>query len=122
MLYVSQSREKGATPVLLTPVARNYPWNDGGLTNVHGDFPESVKIVAEEMDVHLIDLNQLSMESFSSKGIEYVTERYFMNIPPGKYEAYPEGMKDNTHFKVEGATEVARLVYEGLKEIYQEAE
>ena len=25
-LFVSQAREKGAIPIILTPVARNYPW------------------------------------------------------------------------------------------------
>lgn len=116
-LYVSQTREKGGIPILLTPVARNYPWVNNTLTNVHGDFPKSVKTVADEMDVLLIDLNQLSMDFFTSKGKEYVTERYFMNLPAGKYERHPDGLKDNTHFKSEGAVEVARLVYFGLKKI-----
>jgi lysophospholipase L1-like esterase len=31
-LYVNQTREKGAIPILLTPVNRNYPWKDGKLT------------------------------------------------------------------------------------------
>ncbi|MBN2181942.1 MAG: rhamnogalacturonan acetylesterase [Sedimentisphaerales bacterium] len=116
-LYVSQTREKGGIPILLTPVARNYLWKDGILTNVHGKFPDSVKMVVEEMDALLIDLNQLSMDSFTSKGKEYVNEKYFMNLPPGKFKSIPDGLKDNTHFQTEGAIEVARLVYSGLKEI-----
>ncbi|MBO9200549.1 MULTISPECIES: rhamnogalacturonan acetylesterase [Niastella] len=47
-LFVDQTREKGAIPVLLTPVARNYPWKDGKLSNVHGEYPEAVKTVADE--------------------------------------------------------------------------
>ena len=116
-LFINQTREKGATPILLTPVARNYPWKDGRLNNVHGDYPQAVKDVAKEMNVLLIDLNQLSMEAFSAKGQEYVSSQYFMNLPAGKYVAYPEGQKDNTHFQPEGATEVARLVFEGLKSL-----
>jgi len=116
-LYVSQTREKGGTPILLTPVARNYPWKNDSLSNIHGKFPESVKIVADEMNVQMIDLNQLSIDFFTSAGQEYVTWNYFMNIPEGKYEAYPEGVKDNTHFQMEGAIEVARLVYLGMKNL-----
>lgn len=116
-LFVNQTREKGGVPVLLTPVARNYPWKDGRLNNVHGDYPQAVKEVAKELNVLLIDLNELSMASFSQKGQEYVTTRYFMNLPAGKYVAYPEGQKDNTHFQPEGAAEVARLVWEGLKNV-----
>lgn len=116
-LYIQQAREKGALPILLTPVARNYPWKDGKLNNVHGEYPQAAKDVAKELNVPLIDLNHLSIESFSSKGQEYVTTHYFMNLSEGKYEAYPKGQKDNTHFQPEGATEVARLVFEGMKQI-----
>lgn len=55
------------------------------------------------------------MDAFSEKGKEYVTEHYFMNLPPGKYEAYPDGQSDNTHFQPEGARAVAGLVFEALK-------
>lgn len=116
-LFVNQAREKGGIPILLTPVARNYPWNEGRLSNVHGEYPQAVKEVAKELDVLLIDLNELSMSSFSQRGQEYVSTHYFMNLPAGKYVAYPEGQKDNTHFQPEGATEVARLVFEAMKRL-----
>ncbi|HUW92451.1 MAG TPA: glycosyl hydrolase family 28 protein [Bacteroidales bacterium] len=114
-LYVSQSREKGAIPVLITPVARNYPWEEGKLGNTHGDYPDAMRSVAEELDVYLIDLTSLSMEFFSSRDQEYVTETYFMNFPAGLYEGYPEGSKDNTHFQPAGAIAVANLVFKGMK-------
>ena len=116
-LFVQQTREKEATPILITPVARNYPWENNHLENVHGNYPGAMKEVASEMDVFLIDLNQLSMNSFSEKGREFVSKYYFMNLPAGIYEAYPEGQDDNTHFQPAGATEVARLVFEGMKNI-----
>ena len=40
-----------------------------------------------------------------------------MNLPKGVYEAYPNGLNDNTHFQPKGATEVARLVFEGMQEL-----
>ncbi|WP_280959754.1 GDSL-type esterase/lipase family protein [Anaerophaga thermohalophila] len=116
-LFVTQTRQKGGTPILLTPVARNYPWVDGHLENVHGDYPAAVKEVAREMNVKLIDLNQLSMDHFSKVGKEYVSKHYFMNLPAGKYMAYPEGQNDNTHFQPEGATAVAQLVFNALKNL-----
>jgi lysophospholipase L1-like esterase len=116
-LFISQAREKKAVPILLTPVARNYPWKNGKLTNVHGEYPQAMKDVAEEMGVPLIDLNDLSMQSFSAKGQEYVTTHYFMNFGEGLYQAYPKGQKDNTHFQPEGAKEVARLVFNALKQL-----
>lgn len=116
-LFVSQTREKGAIPIILTPVARNYPWKDGKLQNVHGEYDQAPKDVANELNVMVIDLNRKSMDYFTKKGEPYVTENYFMNFPAGKYEAYPEGQKDNTHFQTKGAIEVARLVFEGMKEL-----
>ena len=119
-LFVTQTRQKGAYPVILTPVARNYPWEDGRLQNVHGKYDQAAKDVAKELDVEIIDLNQRSMHHFSEKGKDYVTKNYFMNLPPGKYEAYPEGQEDNTHFQPEGARAVARLVFEGMQELKAE--
>lgn len=116
-LYVTQTRQKDAHPIILTPVARNYPWENGRLENVHGEYDQAAKDVAKEMDVLFIDLNQRSMDHFSEKGRDYVSEKYFMNLPAGVYEAYPEGQEDNTHFQPEGATAVARLVYEGMQEL-----
>lgn len=116
-LYVNQTRQKGAHPIILTPVARNYPWEDGELKNVHGEYYQAAMDVAEELDVKLIDLNQRSMDHFSHKGKEYVSKNYFMHLPAGKYEAYPEGQEDNTHFQPAGAKAVAQLVFDAMKEL-----
>lgn len=116
-LFVSQAREKGAIPIILTPVARNYPWEDGVLKDVHGEYDKAPKDVAVEMHVPLIDLNKASRDFFTKKGQEYVSKTYFMNLPAGMYEAYPKGQTDNTHFQTAGAKEVARLVFEGLQKI-----
>lgn len=116
-LFVSQARYKGALPIILTPVTRNYPWKDGKLQNGHGLYDQAAKDIAKELKVPLIDLNQKSMDFFTKKGEMYSSENYFMNLPAGKYEAYPEGKKDNSHFQTKGAVEVARLVFEGMKEL-----
>ena len=113
-LFVNQAREKGAVPILLTPVNRDYPWTDGKLSNVHGEYPDAVKQVAKELSVRFIDLTQLSIDFFTSKGQEYVASHYFMNFAAGLYEGYPSGGKDNTHFQPEGAVEVARLVFQAM--------
>ncbi|GAB3657970.1 rhamnogalacturonan acetylesterase [Echinicola sediminis] len=113
-LFISQTREKGAIPIVLTPVNRNYPWKDGELQNVHGAYYTAAVEVAEEQEALLIDLTKLSMEHFTSKGKDYVSVHYFMNFGPGLYEAYPEGSNDNTHFQPEGAKAVAQLVYKAM--------
>ncbi len=116
-LYVNQTREKGAIPILITPVNRNYPWKDGKLNNVHGEYPNAVKEVAKELNAKLIDLTQLSIDAFTAKGQAKVTSAYFMNFEKGVYPAYPEGQKDNTHFQKEGAIAVAQLVFNAMKKL-----
>lgn len=116
-LFINQTREKGATPIVMTPVARNYPWKDGKLTNVHGEYPQAAIDVAKELNVKVIDLNALSMEFFSGKGQDHVTNNYFMNFEAGLHQAYPNGQKDNTHFQVEGGKEVAKLVFNAMKKL-----
>ncbi|MBK0370203.1 rhamnogalacturonan acetylesterase [Flavobacterium agrisoli] len=120
-LFVTQTREKGATPIIVTPVARNYPWENGILNDTHGDYDKAPKEVAAEMNVSLIDLNKASRTFFTKKGKDFVTQNYFMNLPAGKYEAYPEGQKDNTHFQTAGAVEVARLVFEEMQKIQEKS-
>jgi len=116
-LYVSQTRQKGGIPVLMTPVNRNYPWEDGVLKSCHGEYPQAVKDVATEMNVLLIDLTQLSCDFFTKKGQNFVTANYFMNLPANTYQAYPDGQKDNTHFQPAGGKAVAQLVFDGLKKL-----
>ena len=116
-LYVNQTRQQGATPILITSVCRNYPWENDVLGNSHGDYPQAMREVAEELSVYLIDLTEISAQHFTKMSREYVTENYFMNLPAGKFEAYPDGLTDNTHFQPEGAREVARLVLKGLKNV-----
>ena len=116
-LYVNQSREKGAIPIVITPVSRNEPWKDGKLENLHGDYYTSAVEVSEELEVAMIDLTMRSMAFFEEKGEAYVTANYFMNMKPGQYPNYPDGKEDNTHFVTEGAKEVAKLVMDGMRSL-----
>ncbi|MDQ0969061.1 lysophospholipase L1-like esterase [Flavobacterium sp. W4I14] len=120
-MYVKETRAKGAVPILITPVTRNYPWKDGKLGSAHGEYPQAVKDVAKELNAPIIDLTSLSTTFFTIKGNEFVSKHYFMNLDSAKYEAYPKGQKDNTHFQPEGAKAVAQLVYNELKNINRKA-
>jgi lysophospholipase L1-like esterase len=116
-LFVGQTRAKGAIPILITPVNRNYPWKDGRLSNVHGEYPAAMKQVANELKVKLIDLTQLSIEAFTAKGQKEVTDNYFMNFEKGVFPAYPNGQKDNTHFQKAGAIAIAQLVFTAMQKL-----
>ena len=103
--FIRGAREKGATPVLLTPVARRW-FKDGKLDrNCHTDYPAAMKQVADEMGVTLLDITTVSLDWLESLGDE-ASKAYFM-ISTGK--------DDNTHTVARGARKVTELVCEAVK-------
>ena len=103
--FIRGAREKGATPVLLTPVARR--WFKGGKLdrNCHTDYPAAMKQVAEEMGVTLLDITTPTLDWIESIGDE-ASKAYFM-ISTGK--------DDNTHTVASGARKVTEIVCDALK-------
>ena len=61
----------------------------------------------------LIDLTAMSERLVDEMGQEAQT-RLYMNLPAGKYAAYPEGLKDNTHLQPMGAMVFGGLIARGL--------
>ena len=112
--YVKESREKGAQPILITPVMRRRFDEHGQFYDVHGDYPGVVREVAAQMQVPLIDLHQTSRDLFASLG-EEKTKEIFLWVEPGKYTRFPDGKQDNTHFSESGARQIAGLVVNGIK-------
>lgn len=117
--FVTESREKGATPILVTPVTRR-KFKDGKLIGGHGDYTVAVKEIAKDMNVLMIDLEAKSMDLVTSFGEEKSKEIY-MHLEPGVYELAPEGKTDNTHFSRYGAYKMAGLIVGGINELKLEA-
>ena len=60
--FIEGARAAGATPVLLTPVARRWFKADGLDRNCHTDYPDAMKQVAREKDVPLLDITTATLE------------------------------------------------------------
>lgn len=114
--YINAAREKGAHPVLLTPVERRKFDEAGRLVDTHGEYPAAMKQLAEEEDVPLIDLGAKTRQLLERLGPEE-SKRLFLWFEPGERENYPEGAQDDTHFSEYGAEQVARLALEGFREL-----
>lgn len=110
--FVVESRAKGASPVLFTPIVRRKFGTDGKLTDTHGDYPVAVKRVAQKLKVPLIDLQKLTGEWVSQLGDEHSKTMFLWTAPN---EKFPEGRKDDTHLSVTGASEVALLAATEIK-------
>lgn len=111
--FVTETREKKATPILLTPVSRRRFDQQGNTIPTHEAYSALVKEVARETGVTFIDLDQKSRELFQQFGPEH-SKLLFLQLQPGEHPNYPGGKNDNTHFNELGARLVAQLV---LKEI-----
>jgi lysophospholipase L1-like esterase len=114
--YVREAREKGAVPVLFTPIVRRNFNASGVLEDTHGAYPHVMREVAEELKVPLVDLQLMSEDRVLSLGPERSKELYLW-VNPGAVAMYPEGKQDNTHFTEKGAIVMAGLAVEGLKEL-----
>jgi large repetitive protein len=115
--YINGARQRGATPVLLTPVGRRDFNTITQEFNVSfGDYVNASKEVAEELNVALIDLSQLSVAYYNKIGLA-ATEDLFLYTNPGEYPYFPSGVNDNTHFKTYGAKVIAGLVAGAVKEL-----
>ncbi|MEK4274409.1 rhamnogalacturonan lyase family protein [Paenibacillus sp. FSL R7-0026] len=115
--YVNGAKQRGATPVLLTPVGRRDFNTVTQEFNV--SFPayvQAAKEVAEELGVPLIDLSKLSIAYYDKIG-NTATEKVFLYANPGEYPKYPNGINDNTHFSSHGAQKIAGLVAGAVKDM-----
>ncbi|WP_114855787.1 rhamnogalacturonan acetylesterase [Brachybacterium sp. YJGR34] len=116
---VEEVRDRGARPVLCTPVARRH-YEDGTLLHTHAQYPAAVIALAAQLDVPLLDLNTRTRALYAELG-EEGSRRLFTQLPAGVSPLYPEGIEDNTHFSVDGAITVAQIVAELLAPIAREA-
>ena len=112
--FVKEARAKGAHPVLITPVARR-KFTNGVLEDTHGEYPAVVRAVAAAMQVPLVDLQQSSQALLKQEG-EQGSVKMFRTTPPGHYKSLPQGVTDNTHFSVYGASKIAALVAKEIKD------
>ena len=92
--FVERARKAGATPVLITSMERK-----GGVDrDTLGDYPKTVRDVAREKSVALIDLHAMSKVFYRALGT---------NIG--------RAFQDGTHHNNYGSYELARCVVEGIK-------
>ncbi|MBE5962525.1 MAG: rhamnogalacturonan acetylesterase, partial [Lachnospiraceae bacterium] len=116
MKYVNTAREKGAIPVLITPLSRRLFNQDGTIKNSHTNYPNAMMALAEDEEIACIDLCSRSKELYERTG-EINSRRWFMYFREGRYSNYPEGKADNTHLSYEGAVAMDELVAKELRMI-----
>lgn len=113
--FIKETQEKGANPILLTPITRRYFSKNGKIRPTHSHYQFCME-VGKKHDIPFIDMDLITRNYFTAIGDKASALR-FMHIPPNTHPNYPFGVRDNTHTNHLGAREVAQLVLAELKKI-----
>nr|WP_315203919.1 rhamnogalacturonan acetylesterase [uncultured Flavobacterium sp.] len=114
--FVTETRAKGAIPILFSSIARRNFNEQGVLIGTHGEYPLEVRLVAQEYQVPFIDLEYFSEQLEQSYGVEKSKELHLF-FKAGEHPYYPEGKSDDTHLSRNGATEIATIAVRELKKL-----
>lgn len=114
--YIKLAEEKGAVPVLISPVARRKFDENGRIIDSHGSYDDAVEELAKETGVNFIDMTAKTERLYNIYGTEF-TKAF--------HAAYKDKTKgiDNTHYNAYGANMAAyQIAMElGMKyDFYQE--
>jgi lysophospholipase L1-like esterase len=112
--FVKEAREKGAIPILFSPIARRNFNEQGVLISKHETYPMEMRLVAQEFNVPFIDMEYLTESLEIAYGPEK-SKQLHLHFKPGEVPYYPEGKDDDTHLSIKGATEIAKLAVSQLK-------
>ena len=117
-IYIKTARDKGAYPVLITPLERRCFLEDGKHLGPgeHGDYVAGMKQAAEKNQVPLVDLYTMSRKALEEAG-EMESRKWYMYFDAGVYAVHPQESRDNTHLRHEGAVAFGAMIARGLTEL-----
>lgn len=115
---IDDTREKGATPILVSLTPRN-EWPDGKIERRDASYGKWYREVVEETGVEFVDLHNISADfldkKFSVKKLPKDKEKAKAKIAKLKEKAGKYFKKDHTHASKLGAQMNARSVAKGLR-------
>lgn len=113
--YVAEARDKKATPVLLTPMARRKFDSTGKIQGTHDVYAQIIREVAKEENVAMIDMDKKAQALYQQFGVEH-SKLLFLQLKPGEHPNHPDGKDDNTHFSELGARLLAQMVLQEIRQ------
>jgi rhamnogalacturonan acetylesterase len=101
--YIQGTREKGATPIVLSLIPRNI-WKGDKVGRASNDYGKWARETAQSSGAFFVDLNEIVARRYEAEGQAKVRELYF--------EA-----TDHTHTTAAGAQVNAECVVEGVRRL-----
>jgi lysophospholipase L1-like esterase len=114
--YVTETKQKKAIPVLLTPVARRKFDSTGRIIDTHEAYAQIIREVAKANNVYIIDMSEKSMALLQIMG-PAASAYLFNHLVAGEHPNYPEGKIDDTHFSELGARKMAELALAEIRNL-----
>lgn len=111
--YIKVAKDKGAEPILITPIARRSFDENGNVKDTHGLYDDAVRALAEEVNVPCVDATGITAELYQATGPDDTAAFHAV------YKDVSKGDKghDNTHLNHYGAKLVAGGIAKGLYNI-----
>ncbi len=103
-MYIAAIRERGATPVVASPIPRKAWDAEGRVVRARGDYAGWAEAVARQQNVGFIDLNEQVARQYDALGRDEVT-KLFPQVTPD----------ERVHTNLAGAELNARTVVAGIK-------
>ena len=111
---VDEARQKGVTPIFVTPTQRRNFSADGHIQETHGDYPDAMRAVAQRENVQVIEVHDMTRTLFETLGVED-SKQTLVHYPANTFPNQPDPLADNTHFSNYGAYEISKMVVQGMK-------
>jgi lysophospholipase L1-like esterase len=112
--YIDGAKQRGATPVLVTPVPR-YSFANGAANISFGDYRQVMLDMAAEQKIPVLDLGKAGADFLTSFG-EVQSKSIFMQLDPGVYPNFPGGASDATHYQEYGAIKMSQILAKLIKQ------
>lgn len=96
-MFIAQTRAKGTTPVLISPVTRMRFEKDGNPQETHVEYTKAVKETGAKTQAPVIDSDEMNLNLLRQLGPEK-PELLYMFVASLQNPHYPKGRKDWTHF------------------------
>ncbi len=114
--YITDTRSKNATPILLTPITRRQFDENNHVKETHPEYSDLLTEIGKKMNVPVIDMDTKSRKLVEGYGPDFSKELY-LHLKPEEHPNYPDGVEDNTHFSELGARKMAQMVLAEIREI-----
>ncbi len=114
--FVNEIRAHKANPVFVTPTQRRSFDKDGKIIETHGEYPNAMHKLAEEINVPLLDLHDYTRTVYETLGVE-PSIHAFVHYPANTFPNQPKALADNTHFNPYGGSQVAKCVVYGVQQL-----